>query len=80
MQNQLIPQATEIVKQAIEADNAQDYDKALPLYRRALEYYMTGIKYETNAVAKKTIMDRVAGCMKWHLSTYIHDATFLQVT
>ncbi len=28
--------------QAIAADNEGDYAKALPLYRRALEYFMTG--------------------------------------
>ena len=48
MQNQFIPQAVEIVKQAIEADNAGEYEKALPLYKRALEYFMTGLKYEQN--------------------------------
>ena len=48
MSNQFIPQAAEIVKEAIEYDQAGNYEKALPLYRRALEYFMTGLKYETN--------------------------------
>lgn len=52
MQNQFIPQAVEIVKQAIDADNAGDYEKALPLYKRALEYFMTGLKYEQNPAGK----------------------------
>lgn len=60
----MIPKATEIVKQAIEADNAGDYEKALPLYRRALEYFLTGLKYETNKAAKDQIMDRVSGYMR----------------
>lgn len=64
MQTQFIPQAVEIVKQAIEADTAGDYEKALPLYRRSLEYFMTGLKYEQNPAAKKTILERVAGYMK----------------
>jgi vacuolar protein-sorting-associated protein 4 len=64
MQSTLIPQAAEIVRQAIEADQAQDYEKALPLYRRALEYFLTGIKYETNKAAKDQIMDRINGYMK----------------
>lgn len=46
--NTFIPQAVEIVKQAIEADGAGEYEKALPLYRRSLEYFMTGLKYEQN--------------------------------
>lgn len=48
MSNTFIPQAVEIVKQAIEADGAGEYEKALPLYRRSLEYFMTGLKYEQN--------------------------------
>jgi vacuolar protein-sorting-associated protein 4 len=64
MQSQFIPQAAEIVKQAIEADVAGEYEKALPLYRRALEYFMTGLKYEPNPAAKKQIMERVDGYMK----------------
>ena len=45
----------------LQADNAQDYEKALDLYRRALTYFMTGLKYETNPVAKNMIMERVTG-------------------
>ena len=48
MQNQFIPQAVEVVRQAIEADNAGEYERALPLYKRALEYFITGLKYEQN--------------------------------
>lgn len=55
MDNQFIPQAVDIVKQAIQADNAGDYEKALPLYKRALEYFMTGLKYEKNPAARDTI-------------------------
>ena len=52
MSNTFIPQAVEIVKQAIEADTAGEYEKALPLYRRSLEYFMTGLKYEQNPAGK----------------------------
>ena len=52
MNNNFIPQAVEIVKQAIDADNAGDYERALPLYRRSLEYFMTGLKYEQNPAGK----------------------------
>ena len=55
MENQFIPQAVEIVKQAIAADQAGDYEKALPLYKRSLEYFMTGLKYEKNPAARDTI-------------------------
>ena len=55
MENQFIPQAVEIVKQAIAADQAGDYEKALPLYKRSLEYFLTGLKYEKNPAARDTI-------------------------
>ena len=48
MSNTFIPQAVEIVKKAIDADTAGEYEKALPLYRSALEFFMTGLKYENN--------------------------------
>ena len=46
----------EIVKQAITADQDGDYERALQLYKRSLEYFMTGLKYEQNPAAKTTIM------------------------
>jgi vacuolar protein-sorting-associated protein 4 len=61
---QLITQGVEVVTQAIAADNAGEYAKALPLYRRSLEYFMTGLKYETNPAARQSIMSRVDGYMK----------------
>ena len=57
MSNQFIPQAAEIVKEAIEYDQAGNYEKALPLYRKALEYFMTGLKYETNPAGKLITSD-----------------------
>lgn len=64
MNNTFIPQAVEIVKQAIDYDNMGEYEKALQQYRRSLEFFMTGLKYEQNPAAKKTIMERVDGYMK----------------
>jgi vacuolar protein-sorting-associated protein 4 len=64
MENQFIPHAVEIVKQAIAADNAGEYEKALALYRRSLESFMCGLKYEKNPAARDTIKARVDGYMK----------------
>ena len=64
MQNTFTPQAVEIVKQAIDFDNLGEYEKALPLYRRSLEFFMTGLKYEQNPAARKMILERVDGYMK----------------
>lgn len=53
MSNNFINQAVEVVKQAIDLDNAGEYEKALPLYRRALECFVLGLKYEQNPSSKK---------------------------
>lgn len=60
----MIIQATQKVTMAIDYDQAGDYEKALPLYQSALEYFLTGVKFETNTAAKKQIMDRVSGYMR----------------
>ncbi|KAG5189293.1 katanin like protein [Tribonema minus] len=64
MDNSFLPKAISTVTEAIAADNAQEYEQALALYRKALEYFMTGLKYEKNPATKQTIMDRVEGYMK----------------
>jgi vacuolar protein-sorting-associated protein 4 len=64
MQNTFTPQAVEIVKQAIDHDKLGEYDKALPLYRRALEFFMTGLKYDQNPASRKLILERIDGYMK----------------
>ena len=46
MNNEVIPKAIELVQQAIEADTEKDYAKAYPLYKKALEYFVIGLKYE----------------------------------
>mmetsp|Transcript_82686 Transcript_82686/g.145927 ORF Transcript_82686/g.145927 Transcript_82686/m.145927 type:complete len:451 (+) Transcript_82686:425-1777(+) len=63
MDNKFIPQAIEIVKQAIEADNAKDYEKAYTLYKRALEHFMVGIKWNKNPAAREMILKKVEGYM-----------------
>lgn len=63
MENSMIPQGIEIVGRAIEADNAGEYEKALALYRDALQRFTMGLKYEKNAARKKLILDRTQGYM-----------------
>lgn len=80
MENQFIPKAIEIVSKAIEADNEGEFEKALQLYRSALERFMTGMKYEKNEARKNTIMERVEGYMKRaeELSDYLKKKNELQ--
>lgn len=59
----MIPQGIEIVGRAIEADTAGEYEKALALYRDALQRFTLGLKYEKNAARKKLILDRTQGYM-----------------
>jgi hypothetical protein len=46
--NHFFLDAIEVVKLAVEADNTQDYEAALPLYLRALNLFMSGLKCENN--------------------------------
>lgn len=59
----MIPQGIEIVQKAIAADGEGDYEKALGLYRDALQRFTLGLKYEKNAARKKLILDRTQGYM-----------------
>lgn len=51
MENSFLPKAIDTVKDAIAADTREDYEIALGLYKKSLEYFMTGLKYETNPVS-----------------------------
>lgn len=75
MENEFIPKAIDIVKDAIKADNAGEFDKALSLYKQSFEYFMTGLKYEKNKARKDTILKRVDGYFKRaeELKKYIDD-------
>jgi vacuolar protein-sorting-associated protein 4 len=64
MNNEFIPKGIEIVQQAIDADNLGENEKALELYKKSLQYFLTGLKYEQNQAAKKMLSDRIAGYMK----------------
>ena len=59
----MIPQGIEIVQKAIAADGEGDYEKALALYRDALQRFTLGLKYEKNAARKKLILERTQGYM-----------------
>lgn len=65
--------AIEVVKKAIENDNAGEYEKAYQLYYQSLELFMLALKWEKNAKSKDFIkgkageyMDR-AEKLKQHL-------------
>ena len=49
----------EFVKQAVEEDNAQNYQKAFELYKTAIEYFCTHLKYEKNLNASEAITAKV---------------------
>ena len=52
----------EYVKEAVQEDNAGNYQKAFDLYKIALEYFSTHLKYEKNPRAKEAITAKVC-CM-----------------
>eukprot|EP00884_Botryococcus_braunii_P018340 jgi/Botrbrau1/518/Bobra.110_2s0147.1 len=47
--------AIEYVKEAVDEDNAGNYPKAFELYKIALDYFSTHLKYEKNPRAKEAI-------------------------
>jgi len=49
----------EYVKEAVAEDNAGNYQRAFELYKIALEYFGTHLKYEKNARARETITAKV---------------------
>lgn len=64
MDNKFIPRAIEIVTQAIKADNDGEHRQAYDLYRKALEAFMIGVKYEPNPTSREIILAKVEGYMK----------------
>jgi len=67
--------AIDVVKKAIEADTAADYDKAYQLYYQSLELFMLALKWEKNAKSKEMIRAKAGEYMeraeklKSHLSS-----------
>ena len=60
----LIPQAIEIVQNAIAADNEGEYKKALKLYSEAAIIYGEVLKIEEDSSRKRLMLDRVEGYMQ----------------
>ena len=56
----------EYVKEAVQEDNAGNYQRAFELYKIALEYFGTHLKYEKNARARETITAKVCHALCLH--------------
>jgi vacuolar protein-sorting-associated protein 4 len=54
-------QGIEKATQAVQEDEAGNYDKALTLYLASLDYFKTYLKYEKNEKIKQTITEKVRG-------------------
>jgi vacuolar protein-sorting-associated protein 4 len=59
MDNTFIPKGMEIIKAAVVADNNDELENALSLYRQGLGYFMTGLKYVKNDTAKVAIREKM---------------------
>lgn len=55
----MVPAAAEYVKEAVQEDRNNNYDKAFELYKIALEYFSTALKYEKNPRARAAIEAKV---------------------
>ena len=64
MENNFIDQAITLVKQAVEADEKEDFEVALTHYRDALDRFTLAVKYEKNPERKKLLLSRVEGYLK----------------
>ena len=59
MENTFIPKGAELIRQAVDADNSDQLELALSLYKSALRQFVTGLKYVTNDTQKSTINERI---------------------
>jgi len=60
MANELRDKGIEIANQAVQADNAGQFQDAINKYCKAAEYLLTALKYEKNPVTLKTIREKCA--------------------
>ncbi len=54
----------EYVKEAVQEDQAGNYQKAFDLYKIALEYFSTHLKYEKNPRSKAAISEKARVCAR----------------
>nr|AML78283.1 putative LOV domain-containing protein [Gloeochaete wittrockiana] len=54
----VVQEAIDIGHQAVTADEAKQYDAALSLYQRSLEYFIAGLKYEADEKSKEAIRNK----------------------
>jgi len=60
----MIPKAMAIIKEAVIADNADDLEKALSLYKQGLNYFVTGLKYVKSKPQKQAIQEKMKTYME----------------
>jgi vacuolar protein-sorting-associated protein 4 len=61
--NNMIPKAMELVRDAVKADNEDRLEEALENYKRALNYFLTGLKYMKNEKQKALIREKMGQYM-----------------
>lgn len=68
--------AIEVVKKAIEADTAAEYEKAYQLYYQSLELFMLALKWEKNTKSKEMIRAKAGEYMERaeKLKTHLADS------
>lgn len=60
--------SAEYVKEAVQEDQNNNYDKAFELYKIALEYFSTHLKYEKNPRSRAAIQEKVGSlCSAQHI-------------
>jgi len=64
MTTNFVAKGTDIIKQAVQKDNAEEYEAALSLYTQGIQYLMTGLKYEKNQKVVAAIKDKVQKYMQ----------------
>ena len=64
MTTNFVAKGTEIIKQAVQKDNAEEYEAALSLYSQGIQYLMTGLKYEKNQKVVGAIKEKVQKYLK----------------
>ena len=64
MTTNFVAKGTAIIKEAVQKDNAEQYEAALSLYSQGIQYLMTGLKYEKNQKVVSAIKEKVQKYLK----------------